>query len=417
MVAALRTFTCSEKTTGSIWTQMAGRDDRSRCCERCFKDPVLQEAIAEEGEKGDCPVCGSKNVMTVGWSTLTPYFESFVEGHTTASSFGSGDFLWALLGEWDVYGPGLDGRPDAQKKVVVGILEEGLPDDPKERYLDHPDYTDLFSPAWGGIGDLADSWELALLNKIRPPRLSPWARLKALAWTLRARIQPRRFPRWLVPGDPPDLVSFALEDLGIEYTTSERLFRARLHRAPGQATRFEKDDLRAPPPTKTPAGRANARGRPVLYMAATMDTAIAEVRPWKGAAVAVAEMEVVSNARVLDITAVPQVSSPFQGNLKWTFEGRALFERFAEELARPVSPADEDRDYLPSQHICDAIRRAGYDGILYPSAMHRDGKNVVLFDPHAAEPKAIAYVRVQDVRHDSRPMTATEPVKDSLWLG
>lgn len=193
---------------------MASHDGASRCCERCFKDPVLLETIEEEGEPGDCPVCGSIGVKTVAWSVLTEHFQIFVDSHVTSSS---GEFLWTLLGEWGVFGPGLEGNPEGQREVVVGILEEGVPSDPSERYLDHPDYrTGLFAPAGGGVGDLADSWESAMLSQIRPPRLSLGQRLKIVGWKLHARIRQPRLPDWLVPGDAPDSVAFALEDLGIE---------------------------------------------------------------------------------------------------------------------------------------------------------------------------------------------------------
>ena len=49
-------------------------------------------------------------------------------------------------------------------------------------------------------------------------------------------------------------------------------------------------------------GRANAAGIPVLYLAGARETAIAEVRPWLGAEVSVAQFRVLRDLRIVDLT-------------------------------------------------------------------------------------------------------------------
>ena len=49
------------------------------------------------------------------------------------------------------------------------------------------------------------------------------------------------------------------------------------------------------------------------------------------------------------------------------------------------------------------IRAAGYDGIRYPSAMNLGGKNLVIFDPTAAEIGPSQLVEVRDVRVEFQP--------------
>jgi RES domain-containing protein len=49
-------------------------------------------------------------------------------------------------------------------------------------------------------------------------------------------------------------------------------------------------------------GRANPAGIPVLYLGATIQTAISEVRPWIGASVSVAQFKVLRKLRALDLS-------------------------------------------------------------------------------------------------------------------
>src|ERR1700732_638174 len=51
---------------------------------------------------------------------------------------------------------------------------------------------------------------------------------------------------------------------------------------------YGRDDMK-PIPNWQAEGRANPRGIPALYLATTRDTALAEVRPWIGAVISVAQ--------------------------------------------------------------------------------------------------------------------------------
>ena len=65
--------------------------------------------------------------------------------------------------------------------------------------------------------------------------------------------------------------------------------------------------------------------------------------------------------------------------------------------------------YKPTQHLCDLIREAGYEGIAYRSAMGH-GSNLVLFDPSAGEPFDVTYVRVRELRFDYSPIPAAAEI-------
>lgn len=40
-------------------------------------------------------------------------------------------------------------------------------------------------------------------------------------------------------------------------------------------------------------------------------------------------------------------------------------------------------DYIPSQYICEFIKKSGFDGVIYRSSVS-DGMNLALFDPAKA---------------------------------
>jgi hypothetical protein len=57
-----------------------------------------------------------------------------------------------------------------------------------------------------------------------------------------------------------------------------------------------------PLPRSATEGRANVKGIPCLYVATSRETAIAEVRPWVGSAVSVAELQVRKDLTLVDFS-------------------------------------------------------------------------------------------------------------------
>lgn len=57
-----------------------------------------------------------------------------------------------------------------------------------------------------------------------------------------------------------------------------------------------------PRPNRAVEGRANPAGIPVLYLGTTEETAIAEVRPWIGAEVSVAQFRTLKDLRAVDLS-------------------------------------------------------------------------------------------------------------------
>jgi RES domain-containing protein len=138
----------------------------------------------------------------------------------------------------------------------------------------------------------------------------------------------------------------------------------------------------APPPDKAGPGRANAKGRVVLYCANQESTAIAEVRPARGEYVSLAEVRPTRELEILNLVTEPEWPNPFTNDaVTYRVEFAGLLAAFAAELRKPLRSRDDPTDYIPSQRLVELIQTAKVDGICYPSAMAPSGANIVLFDP------------------------------------
>ena len=60
-----------------------------------------------------------------------------------------------------------------------------------------------------------------------------------------------------------------------------------------------------------------------------------------------------------------------------------FLERLGEELTRPIMPQGALIDYVPSQYLCEFIKKCGYAGVIYRSSVS-NGINLALFDPTLA---------------------------------
>jgi hypothetical protein len=128
-------------------------------------------------------------------------------------------------------------------------------------------------------------------------------------------------------------------------------------------------------------GRANPRGIPYLYLATTRNTALAEVRPWIGARISVAQFKVRRDLDVIDCSkhyAKRGFFSLLGDRTRSREEG--LWIAIDQAFATPVSKDDEQKEYIPTQTIAELFKSAGYDGIVYKSLLSDDGFSLALFN-------------------------------------
>lgn len=165
---------------------------------------------------------------------------------------------------------------------------------------------------------------------------------------------------------------------------------------------FALNEMGAPPAHLAGHGRANPAGIPYLYLGSTETTAVSEVRPHAGESACVASFQV-SAVPVVDLRNPRKSVSPFiLENAEQIAALRAalpLLERLGDELTKPVQPRSAVFEYIPSQYLCEFIKKCGYQGVLYRSSVS-EGVNLALFSPELACPVATKVVHVNRVTVD-----------------
>lgn len=141
-------------------------------------------------------------------------------------------------------------------------------------------------------------------------------------------------------------------------------------------------------------GRINPRGIPCLYLASTKETAMAEVRPWLGSFISVAQFKVMRDLKIVDCSKdkhdfgwqfvfnkdgdlIPRSTTPEERE-------RIVWGNIGYAFSRPITQDEAATEYVPTQILAEAFRAHGYDGIVYKSLLEK-GFNIALFDCKAAE--------------------------------
>ncbi|MEK0266642.1 RES family NAD+ phosphorylase [Stenotrophomonas rhizophila] len=192
---------------------------------------------------------------------------------------------------------------------------------------------------------------------------------------------------------------FALESGGVFY-------RARIN-AIDKGDPYGDKEMGAPPRGLAASGRINPDGISYLYLAKSIETAIAEVRPWVGAKISVAKFALKRNVEIVSLN--PRKIS----NLK-DYEMVDVFRDVLNSVplskyyfATPAHSADR-LAYLPSQYLAELFKSEGVDGIEYGSVLNRNGENLALFDTSAAECVGVELHLVEEVNYSSSLVEAAK---------
>jgi RES domain-containing protein len=142
-------------------------------------------------------------------------------------------------------------------------------------------------------------------------------------------------------------------------------------------------ELHAPPPTVAKPGRMNAERVPVFYAARDEKTAVAELRPGIGEQIVVGKFKVTRPVRLLDMLILDRAHgatlSIWDPQFKKREVMRALLKRLHERVRRPIASGAE-HEYLATQMLAEYLSvHMHVEGIVFGSAQHEGGRNVVLF--------------------------------------
>ena len=178
--------------------------------------------------------------------------------------------------------------------------------------------------------------------------------------------------------------------------------------------------LGPPPPNKAfRANRMNPPGIPMMYGAEAPFTAVLESRY---PCITVGQFKFEREVRILDLADLPEIPGIFSGIERRKLLGLAFMHAFAKDIAHPVVQDDRIHiEYIPSQVITEYIRDSNFDcgavdGIRYPSDLHADGRNLVLFatqddliEPDGTpvsqrdDPLVVPWIRLIEAHFDDYP--------------
>ncbi len=155
---------------------------------------------------------------------------------------------------------------------------------------------------------------------------------------------------------------------------------------------------------KARENRANPKGIPYLYCASDRNTAMAELRPWKGERVSLGQFVITRNLRVIDCINEGKRTFPYYYPFDPYCEPapkkreHVVWVGIDSAFSRPVSISDDTADYLPSQIIAGLFKDAGYDGVKYRSSLGKD-YNLALFNTEDAELTYCAIVETECIKY------------------
>ena len=207
---------------------------------------------------------------------------------------------------------------------------------------------------------------------------------------------------------------------------NKTLFRARIGKSCVEFDNGDMDycpispDQMGPPPIDIArAGRLNPERIPYLYLASTINTAVAEVRPWIKSEVTIGYFKIASDLRILDTSHDKLKNSGilYEWNMDEEDEGFGIRKRPIHSItpaekeeciwgginttfSRPISPNDSPLKYLPTQFLSEKLKTEGYDGIAYRSSLNEDGYNIALFDSQKAKCIKCHIYEIKKVTYD-----------------
>ena len=193
-------------------------------------------------------------------------------------------------------------------------------------------------------------------------------------------------------------VEFVFKNRSKRLAAGYKMYRARVSATPGENgyEKFGPKEMGAPPANLASAGRLNSRGIPFLYTASDAATAIAEVRPWTGAHVTVAELTLKNDAILADFR--------FDASLDNDLDKKqqSFIEVLDDYFSRPLR-AEDELSYLATQYIAEAFSRRGLKGVVFKSSVSdSSGWNLAFFDAQAASVESSKLVEVSGITYSTK---------------
>jgi len=360
--------------------------DSDPICWTCFDEEGMQEHIKSEGTVSKCAACGGRRralpIVKIAEFTYPVLRDHYVPGPDEHVLGGDDDDNghWQQKGESlrEILVDVLNDEPAYLDALENAIQEQ----DPANRHGGEDTYfsdANLFVERRPYLGEHYERWQ-SVLEELQHRRRFFSGSAKELFDDLFRDVEHRK--GYVEKGDGGNVVH--------TLPHGSVLFRARSCDSSDSLKKITANpatELGPPPPHLARAGRMNAEGVPVFYGALEKDTCISELRPPLKGNVAVGEFETTRPLRLLDFRKLEsgyfglKPLSLFQSDFDHVVENRAFTRRLHRLISAPVLP-ERQADYLITQAMAEYlahVRNPSFDGLIFQSAQHEGGANVVLF--------------------------------------
>jgi hypothetical protein len=155
-----------------------------------------------------------------------------------------------------------------------------------------------------------------------------------------------------------------------------------------------------PEVSRAKEGRANPKGIPYLYLSTNRDTALAEVRPWIGSLISVAQFKTVRELRLINCVANPLISRLYFEEPSAEEREKFVWSEIDRSFAKPIDKNSDDvADYVPTQIIAEFFKINKFDGVAYRSSLG-EGYNMALFGLDMAELVNCSLFEAKGIKHE-----------------
>lgn len=197
----------------------------------------------------------------------------------------------------------------------------------------------------------------------------------------------RYFLKEEIKNEISNLIEKVLPYVKKEIPSETNLYRCRINPISLEENQtIQPDYMLAPPPEISFNGRMNPVGISYLYTSLSKETSIAEMRPWIGLCLSLAELKTKEKLLIFNFCENKTEAKSYEGQ---------FFNQLAKNMSFPLTKGD-NVSYFATQYIAELIKTLNFDGIIYPSAMHLDGENLLIFDQKKVKVlNNVEYIRIK----------------------
>lgn len=362
-------------------------------CDECFKDEQIKSIIIgtnlrDNRSKGNCPICGKKNVFLYNTdkdSKLNDFFYELINIYTPQdllpSDYPSNDVHMIadeLKNEWNIF------SDELKTSDIYNIIKTLSP----KIYSETPNY--FISPV--GVPEKYDQEYLKIHSILRG---HSWEEF------VESIKHDNRFHTQLINTDKLETY---LSYLRKDYEKGKSMYRGRLCYSDKE---YEPKEMGAPPIEFAKEGRANSTGIRRLYLADSEKTCIHEIRSGAFDSICIGKFSLCKDISVIDFKRISKFS-PFNGDFDFLeyLVNKPILNKIDKEMGRALRAGDNHLDYIPTQYLCDFIKTLTYksdekySGVEYSSTLNPGGNNLAIFYPDLFKCTNVKKYTVNSLKYD-----------------